>query len=840
LGKLKKQSAGAAQAAVSGASTRRAAPAAETNFGAAVGLPRRRGGLLLTTALLGGLMAVPGMAQAAAPEAPQAPSLAQAAQTWAFEIPAQDLAAALLAYAQATGIQVVFKSADLAGLATTGLKGEMTAESGLRLLLAQSGLTYEFASASSVVVRPLPRTATGEDGAVTLEGITVEGYRNITSYLPTEGYVSYYSVAATKSDTPVVETPQSISTVGRDEMDDRNVKTVAEAMRYTAGVTVDSYGVDPRGFDTIKIRGFDSVTTGSFRDGLRMDGNFFALYTTEPYGIERVDMMRGPSGALYGQAEAGGVIDRTTKRPRADMRQELRVDGGSWETLQGAFDLGGAITEDESLLFRLTGLGRTAHTEFDYNDGSHQNNDRLYFAPALTWNPDHDTSFTLLADYMNDHRPTAFGTLATEEVRTSVVAGEPGFDEFHQEQFALGYDFRHRFNDLLEFRQKARYTYVDVDYQGVSAEGFDPATGTIVRSVWSAPDTVHQGVIDNQLESRFELGPTFHVALFGLDYSHSVDTFSYHYGPADPLNINNIVYTGATVPEPYQRTEQTLQQAGAYLQDQITIYDNWILTLGGRFSYVRQETEDRFTHTSETKNDNAFTGRAGVTYLFDNGLAPYVSYTQGFTPQNGTTREGETFVPEESEQYEIGLKYEPKDFNALFTVAAFQLTKTDVLTVDPDDLFSSVQTGEVRTRGVELEAKATLMEGLDLAASYTFLDAKVTESNDEDLGKRPVNVPEHSAAAWLKYTFQDGLLEGLGIGGGLRYVGPTYNDLANDSENSSYLLVDAALDYDLNENLSFQVNANNLFDREYVTICNSGSCYYGTGLRVLAGMSYHW
>ena len=806
---------------------------------------RGRCALMLTTALLGCLAAGPQSAAQAAQVQPAQAQRAQAGQRWPFDIPAQDLAGALIAYSETTGIQVVFKSQDLEGFDSGGLSGDLSAEEGLRLLLAPSGLAYAFASENSVVVSAAPAAATpgsasGEEGSVMLGTITVEDYRNITSLQATKGYVSHYSTAATKTDTPAIETPQSVSTVGRDEMDDRNTKTVAEAMRYTAGVAVDSYGVDPRGYDSIKIRGFDTVTTGSFRDGLRMDGNFFALYTTEPYGIERVDMMRGPSGALYGQAEAGGVIDRTTKRPYAGMQQEVRLQGGSWEFKEGAFDIGGAATEDESLLFRLTGLVRDSHTEFDYNDGSSQTNRRIYIAPALTWNPDDDTSITLLADYMNDRRPTAFGTLATEEERTDVVAGEPGFDRFDQEQFAIGYDARHRIDEVWEFRQKARYTYVGVDYQGVSADAFDPATGIVSRSVWSAPDTVHQGVIDNQLESRFELGPTFHVALFGLDYSHSVDTFSYHSGAADPLDINNVVYTGATVPEPYQRTEQTLQQAGVYVQDQITVYDNWILTLGGRFSYVEQKTKDRMADTSETKTDDAFTGRAGLTYLFDNGVAPYVSYTQGFTPQNGTPREGETFVPEESEQYEIGVKYAPKNFNALFTIAAFQVTKTNVVTVDPDDINSSIQTGEIRTRGIELEAKTTLAEGLDLSASYTFLDAEVTESNDEDLGKRPVIVPEHSAAAWLNYTFQDGMLEGLGVGGGLRYVGPTYNDLANDSENASYLLVDAVLSYDLNENFSFQVNANNLFDREYITTCAFGSCYYGTGLRVLAGMSYHW
>ena len=796
-----------------------------------VAVARGRGGLLLTTALLGVLAfsvqpAVAVEGQAARKDAVE---LAQAERRWSFEIPAQDLSGALLAFSEITGVQVVFKSEDLQGAVTQGLSGEMTAEEGLSRLLAASGLSYAFTSANSAVVRTAPADV-----------ISIEDYRNITSYEQTKGYVSHYSTAATKTDTPAIETPQSVSTVGRAEMEDRNTKTVAEAMRYTAGVTVDSYGVDPRGFDTIKIRGFDSVTTGSFRDGLRMDGNFFALYTTEPYGIERVDMMRGPSGALYGQAEAGGVIDRTTKRPFADMQQEVRVQGGSWAYKEGAFDIGGAATEEEDLLFRLTGLARHTNTEFDYNDGSPQRNQRLFLAPALTWNPGEDTSITLMADYMNDRRPTAFGTLANEEVRTKVIAGEPDFDKFDQEQFAIGYDARHRIDDVWEVRQKARYLHVNVDYQAVATDAFDADTGVVTRYVWASPDILNQFVIDNQVEARFEVGPTFHVALFGLDYSHSVDKFSYHYGAADPININNVVYTGATVPEPYQRTRQTLQQAGAYFQDQISIYDDWILTLGGRFSYVEQETEDRMTGASEKKDDDAFTGRVGLTYLFDNGLAPYVSYTEGFTPQSGTSRQGETFIPEESTQYEIGLKYEPKDFNALFTVAAFQLTKTNVLTVDPDDLFFSVQTGEIRTRGVELEAKATLMEGLDVSASYTYLDSEVTESNEADLGQRPVNVPEHTAAAWLNYTFQDGPLEGLGVGGGLRFVGPTYNDLANESENSSYLLADAALSYELNDNLSVQVNANNIFDREYVTICTAGSCYYGTGLRVLAGLSYHW
>ncbi len=769
------------------------------------------------------------------------PQVAQAERQWRFEIPAQELASALLAFAEATGIQVVFKSEDVAGIRTEGVAGEASAEEALRTLLGSSGLSYRFASASSVVVGAGVQGESSEGDVVALDTVRIEALRSITSYLPTDGYVSYYSVAATKTDTPVVETPQSISTIGREEMDARGVNTVAEALRYSPGVSLDAYGVDPRGYDSITIRGFYSASTGSFRDGLRMDGNVFAVYTTEPYGIERIDVMRGPSGALYGQAEAGGAIDRTTKRPRADMIQELQVEAGSWNHFQGAFDLGAAAVEDGSLLFRLTGLVRDANTEFDYNDGSEQDNDRIFFAPALTWAPTENTSLTILTDYMKDSRSTIFGTFGNEVVgRTNVVAGEPGFDRFDQEQFAIGYNLTHRFDDMWSFRQTARYTYVDVDYQTVVANFLDADNVTLQRYVWAAPDTLNQFAIDNQLESRFTLGPTHQTVLAGFDYSRSVDEFSYHTAAATPLNINNVVYSGATVPAPYQVTEQTLEQIGVYLQDQIELYDNWILTLGGRYSWVELQTDDLLANTSETKRDTAFTGRAGLTYLFENGLAPYVSYTEGFVPTEGTDFSGESFEPEESVQYEIGLKYQPPTINALFTASAFQLTKTNVLTRDPANINASVQAGEVRSRGIELEAKASLFDGWNIAASYTYLDAEVTKSNDIDKGKRPVIVPEHSAAAWVNYHVPEGPLQGLGLGGGVRYVGSSYNDRENTSENPAFVLFDAALSYDLGENLSFQVTATNLLDKEFTTTCAFGSCFYGPGRQVIGTLSYHW
>lgn len=804
-------------------------------------------GRLLATTALAGCLIVPIGAPLMAAEGSNAtradhPALAQADKSWNFAIPAQDLAAALMVFSKQTGIQVVFKSQDLAGLKTEGLFGDMSAEDGLRRLLQPAGKSFRFTTGSSVVVSGGAAAEPVEGNAMALAPVTVEGVRNITSYMPTKDYVSYYSTAATKTDTPVIETPQSISTIGRKEMTTRKVQTVAEAVEYSPSITTNTYGVDPRGYDSINIRGFYSVTTGSFRDGLRMDGNFFAVYTTEPYGIERVDIMRGPSGSLYGQAEAGGVIDRTTKRPQADMKQDVQLSAGNWDTYQGQFDIGGAVTEDKSVLVRLTALGRQGNTEFDYNNGQTQDNDRIFVAPAITWKPTKKTDLTVFADYLKDSRSTIFGTFAAPEIgRTDVVAGEPDYDRFKQTQFSVGNAFAHEFGEIFTVRQKTRYSYVDLDYQTVAADGLAADGVTINRYSWAAPDTLHQISLDNQGEARFALGPTFHTALLGLDYSRSVDDYEYYYGAASSLNINNPVYTGAVrAAAPYVDGKQTLQQAGAYFQDQMTLYENWILTLGGRYSWVEQETEDHLTNTTETKRDTAFTGRAGLTYLFENGIAPYFSYTEGFVPQQGVNRSGESFQPEESTQYEAGIKYQPKSLNALITADVFQMTKTNVLTVDPADINSSIQTGEVRTRGFELEAKASIFNGWDATLAYSYLDAEVTESTDNDLGKVPVNVPHHIASAWLNYTFPDGPLKGLGLGSGVRYIGASWNDNANTSQNASYTLLDTAVSYSVTESLSLKINVNNLLDKEYTTSCAFGSCYYGPGRRVVGTVAYRW
>lgn len=298
-----------------------------------------------------------------------------------------------------------------------------------------------------------------------------------------------------------------------------------------------------------------------------------------------------------------------------------------------------------------------------------------------------------------------------------------------------------------------------------------------------------------------------------------------------------------------QDTTQVQGQLGLYAQDQIKL-DRFTFTLSGRQDWVDTETTDHLLAGTVTQQDaRAFTWRAGATYVFDNGVAPYVSYATSFEPQLGVNQATQQpFVPTTGQQYEAGVKYQPPGINALLTAAVFDLTQQNVVMVDPSNPLLSVQTGEIRSQGFEFEAKAGLAGGWDILAAYTYLDSKVTQSIDpSQIGKRPLNVPDQMASLWLFYTVQDGPLLGLGLGGGVRYVG----DAAGSADNliivPGYTLFDAALQYDFGKRnpalkgVKLTLNATNLLDKTYVSECtNIVNCLYGAGRTVVAGLRYNW
>lgn len=745
-----------------------------------------------------------------------------------YNIPAGTLDQVLNRYAQDAGVMLTIDGELTAGRRSAGLRGNYGVREGFAAILSGSGLTAA-PSAGGFVLRRAP--AAGD--VATLDAVTVSAAN------PNESFVAESSRAGSKTDTSILEVPQSISVVTRAQMEIQNAQSVTEVLRYVPGVAVETYGVDPKGFDWVMIRGFNAQATSDYKDGLRQGSSGYTFFRSEPYALERVEVLRGPSSVLYGQGDAGGIINRVSKLPQATPQYEIEAEYGTFQRKQAAFDLTGPINEQGTLMYRLIGVARDANVQFTYPNGDRIPDDRLYAAPSFTWQPSADTRFTLLAEYARDRSGGTIGTVTLNGKPTSLRNGDPDFNRFDQDQRAIGYQFEHRFNDTFQVRQNLRYGQVDALLDNMLLSGIGP-TG-IQRVARRFDETMNNFALDNQLQADFDTGPLKHTLLLGLDFNRVHADARRDTGPAPALNPYNPVY-GVDVPTPttpiYDGQERNYQ-TGLYLQDQVRIAERWMLTLGGRYDWYRQKIENRLTHRDSNQDGQKFTGRVGLSYAFTNGMVPYISYSQSFLPNAGTDANGNAFKPSQGRQWEAGLKYQPPGSNALYTVAVFDIRKTNALTNDLVNPGFLTAAGEVQSRGVELEGKFSLGSGWDFTGSYTYVNAEITRSNDGSKGNRPALVPEHSASGWLNYTFRDSMLAGLSVGAGVRYVGNTYGDNRNTLKVDSHTLVDAGVSYTYDKHLTLSVNATNLFDKDYLATCSDlTDCYPGSKRTVIGRAKY--
>lgn len=673
---------------------------------------------------------------------------------------------------------------------------------------------------------------------------------------PVDGLVATRSATGTKTDTPILTTPQSVSVVTADQVEQQGAQSVSEALAYTPGLFVQPQGESSR-FDETRIRGFQAV---QYLDGLRLPFNqFWSQPSIDPYGLERIEVLKGPSSSLYGYNAPGGLINMVSKRPTKEKFGEVVFETGTNSLLQGGFDLGGAVKENERFQYRLTGLLRDSETEVDFTK-----DDRFFIAPALTWTPTADTSITFLSNYGKDegNYPQQYlpaqGTLLPNpngRIPRSRFAGEPGFDDFEREQWWVGYALDHRVNDVWSVRQNLRYMHVDLDMDSMRGEGLVPGSLTTVnRTAFYSQAASGLFAVDNQAQANFGTGPLEHTLLLGLDYQREAGDLKFEFSAAPALNIYNPVY-GMAVPPPqgvFQNNEQTLTQTGVYLQDQIE-HGRWNLILSGRYDWAETDTFNLVTSTRTVQKDEDFTGRAGLSYLFDNGIAPYVAYATSFQPQSGTDALGNTFSATTGTQMEAGVKYQPPGTNALLTLSLFDIEQEDYVTFDPAT-FLGVQSGVVEVRGFEAEYKGDLTRNLEAIFSYAYLDSAITKSVDPDEIGRPFPMaPEHQASAWLYYTFGEGRLDGISVGGGVRYVGENFSEVSTDTPFlvEDYTLFDATVRYDLGkanpdlEGVELAVNATNLFNEYYLTYCSNSDfgntyCSLGAGRTVTASVTKRW
>ncbi len=675
---------------------------------------------------------------------------------------------------------------------------------------------------------------------------------------PVVGYVARQSATSTKTDTPILETPQSISVVTRDQITAQQAQTINEALRYIPGVSLDTAGANTF-YDGIVVRGFQPP---QYLDGLALPvdpGTQFAFPRIEPYGLERIEVLKGPSGALYGQANPGGIVNMVSKRPLPYSHAEILGQYGSFDRFQGAFDVGGvAPGNDARFAYRLVGLFRDSGTQIDYVDDNRQ-----FIAPSFTWRPTMDTSLTVLAHYQNvDNKgfqqyvpagvsifPGPFG-----RVPYSRYIGEPGSDGFHMKQGAVGYEFEHRFTNTLQFRSNFRYMSVSNDLTGIRSEGLLPDQRSVVRTVNYVEAESRSIATDNHLQGDFNIGPTAHKVLFGIDYRNTKSSSDYRSAGIAPIDAYAPVY-GAFLPPrgvlpSIILNDATQEQLGAYIQDQIK-YDRWTLTLSGRHDWATTINDNRAFFPPPgfvSQEDSALTGRVGLNYLFDFGLAPYINYSTSFTPVAGTTLAGTPYKPLEGRGAEVGVKYQPTGMNLLLTLAAFEIYQENVLSADPANVFFSLQTDEARVRGIEFEARGNLTRELEIVGGYSYLDPRVSKSALGMTGNYLPNVALQQAALWAYYTFYTGPVAGLGFGGGVRWVGNSYGDAANLIKMPSYTLLDAAVSYDFGylrpemKGFKAQLNVRNLTDEYYATNCFTGLAYCGLGASrsVLLTLKYNW
>lgn len=790
-------------------------------------------------------------------------AVAQTAKSYEFAISGQPLSAALVRFSSVTGIDVAFDGPLPANLRSVGTAGNLSAEGALRRLLAGTGLTFRFTTANTVLlINPQNSSSSASAvGATILEPIVVQG-ENARG--PVEGFVATQSATATKTGTSLKDTPQAVNVVTKDQIAAQGSTTLTQALRYTPGV-ISQYGDDSR-YDWFTIRGF---RPSRYLDGLRLPfgSRGYAQPRVEPFSLERAEVLKGPASVLYGQGDPGGLINMVSKRPSATALNEVEMQFGTDKRIQTAFDLGGGAGDDDSFLYRIVGVGRLTDTQYDY-----VREKKGYIAPSFTFKADEGTSLTVYGSYQHIDSPggggapalPANGTLYTRmypELPRSAFPGEPGYDRYKSDQASVGYEFEHEVDDTWTIRQNLRYSYIGTDTQRV--QPYCPAAcnpTAFYRYAWAFPESARAVTVDNQAIGNFQTGDVAHTALFGLDYSY--ESSRYEESALSPIftpfNGLDPIYgaTAITRPPIATRIDQDRSQTGLYAQDQME-WNNFVFSLGGRYDWANTDTR---TRTSVADNqvdqrDGKFTWRAGLVYNFDNGLSPYAGYSTSFNPASGTDRLGNAFEPTIGEQFEVGVKYQPNGSNSFVTLSAYHLTQDNVLSPDTTPGFTnySVQTGQVRMRGVELEGKAEITDAFSVLASYAYTDSEITKANPNatgisNEGNRFAFVPRQQASLWLDYTLQTSTIwDGLSFGGGARYTGQTFGENANKFDIPSYTVFDAAVRYDFGkadpklEGLKASLNVSNIFDRKYVSTCIAATgCYWGEGRTVYATLKYSW
>ncbi|WP_433885520.1 TonB-dependent siderophore receptor [Pseudomonas vranovensis] len=773
----------------------------------------------------------------------------QSATLRSYNLPAAPLSTTLNQIASQAGIALALDPSLASGRTSAPVNGQYDGVGALQAALRGTGLQLQQSSAGTYSLTATP------EGTLALPETSVNARSDYESaWGPATGFTATRTAAGTKTDTPIVEVPRSMSVITREQLDDRQVLNLNDALRYTAGVQSSGYGSDTRA-DWLRVRGFDPT---QFLDGLPLPKGSFANPKVEPWNLERIAVLRGPASSVYGQTPPGGMLDMVSRRPQAESAHQVEAQVGSNNHRQINFDSTGKIDDGGQFLYRVSGVVRDSGAPTD-----HVPDKRYNLAPSLTWNMDEDTSLTFITQFTRDDTGISGQFLPLQGTKLGSPAGDishhknlgdPDWEFYDRTYYALGYAFEHRLNDVWQFRQNLRYTKSDLSFQGINVatmnNGLVEADGSVPRETGIVNEDISQFAVDNNFQADFQTGAFTHTLLIGLDHQRSNTNYRWDYGLSPSVPPGNVInppygqdFSKVDYFTMYDYGQKT-RQTGLYIQDQIAL-DNWRLTLGGREDWVHTGTTfHNQNDATSTERDKAFTGNVGLSYVFDNGVTPYISYTESFQPTTGAAvASTDSFKPTEGRQYEVGIKYQPVGSKNLYTAAVYDLRQDNVKVTEGN---ITQQVGQLQVRGLELEATTQVTENLKVIGSYSYTDTEILKGAANEQGNRMALIPRNQATLWADYTWHNGLLDGFGVGGGVRYVGDNYGNTTNTDLGyvGSYTVYDASVHYDLGRKVStlkgmtVAVEAKNLFNKDYLANCDGYWCYYGDERNVVASVNY--
>ncbi|MBP0601705.1 TonB-dependent siderophore receptor [Aeromonas sanarellii] len=666
-----------------------------------------------------------------------------------------------------------------------------------------------------------------------------------------------YRNTATKTRLDPIETPQAISVVDGETLEQRGVSSVSEALRYVPGVNTELRGGAVNRLDLFNIRGFDNYQ--NFYDGLLLQYNEWNLQPQiDPVAMEQLEVFKGPTSVLYGSMPPGGMVNLIAKRPQREASHNVSLATGTGALKEMTLDSTGAI--DDRFAYRVVGLARQKEGQAVTSE-----EERYVFAPSLDWQLGERTLLNLNLYYQKDPAAGIYTTVpASGSVKSNPLGqlgsdtflGDENWNEYNRDVTLIGYKLSHELSADWQLLQNARYMDASAYQRNTYNAALAADNRTLARNAYLTDEDSRGFVIDNQLAGKVQTGAAQHNLLLGVDYqyldAHVLyrDTLDYSAPSIDIFNPDHSQIVPGALTFNYQDQKVIRQsQTGVYLQDQVRL-DRLVAIGGARYDRYRMDTDSHTLYLgaasqslAQIDQDN-LSLRLGALYELDHGLSPYVSYAESFEPVPGADKDGKAFKPATGHQWEGGLKFLSEDMSKTFTVAAFHITKENALVTDPDNVYGpKLQTGETVSKGVELEGRADLTSRLDLAFSYTLIDMEITRDTTSLQGKTPVWVPEQMASLWSNYLL-GGSLEGMRVGAGLRYVGEAEMDAANTDKVPDYLLMDMSASYDLAalsaslKGVGVSLSASNLLNKTYYSCYDQNNCWFGAQRNLEARLKY--